>query len=79
MLSQYRTDSLSARESATYQKIDTLVKKADVEKKVSLITNLMKGNIRYKMLDFDVLKFFELNKYNTSLKTLSRNLSKIKE
>ncbi len=41
---------------ATYQKIDTLVKKADVEKRVSLITNLLKGNIRYKMLDFDVFK-----------------------
>ena len=40
LLSQYRTDSLSARESATYQKIDTLVKKADVEKRVSFITNL---------------------------------------
>lgn len=65
LLSQYRTDSLSARESATYQKIDTLVKKADVEKRVSLITNLLKGNIRYKMLDFDVLKFFELNKYES--------------
>lgn len=65
LLSQYRTDSLSARESATYQKIDTLVKKADVEKRVSLITNLLKGNIRYKILDFDVLKFFELNKYES--------------
>ena len=33
-------------------------------KKVSLITNLLKGNIRYKMLDFDVLKS-ELNKYES--------------
>ena len=52
MLSQYRTESLSPRESATYQKIDNLVKKADFEKRVSFITNLLKGNIRYKNAGF---------------------------
>lgn len=63
LLSKYRTDSLTTRESATYSKIDTLVKKANFDKKVSLFTNLMKGNLRYKIFDFDVTKIFEYNKY----------------
>ena len=46
LLSQYRTDSLSARESATYQKIDTLVKKADFEKRVSAVIENLKGITR---------------------------------
>ncbi|AZI69598.1 DUF5686 family protein [Cloacibacterium normanense] len=63
LLSQYRTDSLTTRESATYNKIDTLVKKANIEKKVSLFTNLMKGNFRYKMLDFDLTKLIKFDQY----------------
>jgi len=63
LLSKYRTDSLTTRESATYNKIDTLVKKANIEKKVSLFTNLMKGNFRYKMLDFDLTKLIKFDQY----------------
>ncbi|MEN4759835.1 hypothetical protein ABEG63_05800 [Chryseobacterium sp. C39-AII1] len=63
LLQQYRTDSLTARESATYTKIDSFVEKHDFEKKLSFLTQLMRGNIRYKMIDFDITKVFSYNKY----------------
>lgn len=63
LLNQYRTDSLTARESATYTKIDSFVEKHDFEKKLNTLTNLMRGNLRYKMIDFDLTKFISYNKY----------------
>ncbi len=63
LLSQYRTDTLTARELATYNKIDTLVKKADFAKKVSLITNLLKGNLRYKIINFDINRLYDYNRF----------------
>ncbi|AQX06556.1 hypothetical protein ATB99_14000 [Elizabethkingia meningoseptica] len=63
LLQEYRTDSLTGREKNTYVKIDSLVKKYDFDKKVSLFTNLMKGKLRYKMLDFDLTKIFSYDKY----------------
>ena len=63
LLSQYRTDTLTTRESATYNKIDTLVKKANFDKKVNLFTNLLRGNWRYKMLDFDLTKILKYDLY----------------
>lgn len=63
LLNQYRTDSLSTRESATYTKIDSFVQKHDFEKKLNTLTNLMRGNLRYKMIDFDLTKFVRYNKY----------------
>ena len=61
-LQKYRTDSLTTREKGTYVKIDSLVKKYNFDKKVSLFTNLMKGNFRYKMVDFDLTKIFNYDK-----------------
>ncbi|KFF07618.1 DUF5686 family protein [Chryseobacterium luteum] len=63
LLQQYRTDSLTTRESATYTKIDSFVQKHDFEKKLSFLTQLMRGNLRYKMIDFDLTKFFSYDKY----------------
>lgn len=63
LLEKYRTDSLTTRESATYTKIDSFVQKHDFEKKLSTLTQLMRGNLRYKMLDFDLTKFFSYDKY----------------
>ncbi|WP_083206678.1 DUF5686 family protein [Chryseobacterium sp. CBo1] len=63
LLDQYRTDSLTARESATYTKIDSFVQKHDFEKKLSFLTQLMRGNLRYKMIDFDITKLFSYDKY----------------
>ncbi|MCD9855998.1 hypothetical protein LUD75_14825 [Epilithonimonas sp. JDS] len=62
-LQQYRTDSLTARESATYIKIDSFVEKHDFEKKLGFLTQLLRGNLRYKMIDFDVTKFISYDKY----------------
>lgn len=58
LLDKYRTDSLTARESATYTKIDSFVQKNDFEKKLNTLTQLMRGNIRYKIIDFDITKLF---------------------
>lgn len=63
LLDQYRTDSLTARESLTYTKIDSFVQKHDFEKKLNTLTQLMRGNIRYKMIDFDITKLFSYDKY----------------
>ncbi|MCA6065557.1 DUF5686 family protein [Chryseobacterium sp. RG1] len=63
LLEKYRTDSLTARESATYTKIDSFVQKNDFEKKLNTLTQLMRGNIRYKMIDFDITKLFSYDKY----------------
>lgn len=62
-LQKYRTDSLTNREKGTYIKIDSLVKKYNFDKKVSFLTNLIKGNLRYKMIDFDLTKIFNYDKY----------------
>lgn len=63
LLAQYRTDTLTARESLTYTKIDSFVQKHDFEKKLNTLTQLMRGNIRYKMIDFDITKLFSYDKY----------------
>ncbi|WP_312079473.1 DUF5686 family protein [Chryseobacterium sp.] len=63
MMEQYRTDSLTARESATYTNIDKFVEKNDFEKKLSFLTQLLRGNLRYKIIDFDLTKFFSYDKY----------------
>lgn len=63
LLEKYRTDSLTTRERATYTKIDSFVQKNDFEKKLNTLTQLMRGNIRYKMIDFDITKLFSYDKY----------------
>jgi hypothetical protein len=63
LLNKYRTDSLTTRESTTYTQIDSFVQKHDFEKKLSFLTQLMRGNLRYKMIDFDITKLFSYDKY----------------
>lgn len=63
LMQKYRTDSLTARESSTYTKIDSFVEKHDFEKKLSFLTQLMRGNLRYKMIDFDLTKFISYDQY----------------
>ncbi|WP_294304295.1 DUF5686 family protein [uncultured Chryseobacterium sp.] len=63
LLDQYRTDSLTARESATYTKIDSFVQKHDFEKKLNTLTQLMRGNLRYKIIDFDITKLFSYDQH----------------
>ncbi|WP_312345695.1 DUF5686 family protein [Chryseobacterium binzhouense] len=63
LLQQYRTDSLTARESATYTNIDNFVEKHEFEKKLGFLTQLVRGNLRYKMIDFDLTKLISYDKY----------------
>lgn len=63
LLQQYRTDSLTTRESNTYTKIDSFVQKHDFEKKLNTLTQLLRGNLRYKMVDFDLTKIISYDKY----------------
>lgn len=63
LLQQYRTDSLTTRESNTYTKIDSFVQKHDFEKKLNTLTQLLRGNLRYKMIDFDLTKIISYDKY----------------
>lgn len=63
LLNNYRKDTLTKRESETYTKIDSLGKKYKIEKKVGLLTSLMKGNLRTGMVDFDITKFINYNRY----------------
>ena len=60
LLDKYRTDSLSAREKNTYVKIDSLGKKYGLDRKVSIISTLLRGKIRFGMVDIDPMQ----NKYN---------------
>ncbi|MDQ1162904.1 hypothetical protein QE422_003272 [Chryseobacterium sp. SORGH_AS 447] len=63
LLNQYRTDSLTAREQATYTKIDSFVQKYDFEKKLNTLTQLVRGNLRYKIIDFDITRLFNYDEY----------------
>ena len=63
LLNQYRTDSLTIRENITYNNIDKFVEKHDFEKKLGFYTQLLRGNLRYKMIDFDITKVFNYDKY----------------
>ncbi|SKB60294.1 hypothetical protein SAMN05660477_00158 [Soonwooa buanensis] len=53
LLDKYRTDSLTMREKLTYVKVDSLGQKYNVDKKASLVSNLMRGRIRLGMVDVD--------------------------
>lgn len=63
LLEKYRTDTLTTRESSTYATLDRFVEKHDFEKKLSFLTQLMRGNLRYKVVDFDLTKFFSYDQY----------------
>ncbi|MCG2793161.1 MAG: hypothetical protein L6262_06425 [Weeksellaceae bacterium] len=60
LLKKYRTDSLSAREKLTYVKIDSLGKKYKLDRKVQVITALLRAKITVGMVDINPLQ----TKYN---------------
>lgn len=62
-LDQFRTDSLSARELLTYQKIDSVGRKYKLDQKVGALTGLVKGKIRLGIVDFDASKIIAYNQY----------------
>lgn len=63
LLDQYRTDSLSAREKMTYEKIDSVGRKYKLDQKISALTGLVKGKIRVGIVDFDASKIIAYNQY----------------
>ena len=63
VLSKYRTDSLTEREKETYPNMGDFVKNYNIDRKVELSINLMRGNLRYKMIDLSLLKFLDFDKY----------------
>ncbi|WP_379964713.1 hypothetical protein [Epilithonimonas sp. UC225_85] len=60
LLKQYRTDSLSAREKLTYVKIDSLGKKYTLDRKVQVLTALLRAKFTVGMVDINPLQ----TKYN---------------
>jgi hypothetical protein len=54
LLNQYRTDSLNARELATYEKIDSVGKKYKFDQKIGLLSGITKGKLRLGMFNFDL-------------------------
>ena len=62
-LDAFRTDSLSAREKMTYEKIDSVGKKYKLDQKLNAFTGLIKGKLRVGQVDFDVAQLLKYNKF----------------
>ncbi|WP_343607802.1 DUF5686 family protein [Chryseobacterium oranimense] len=62
-IDQYRTETLTSREAATYTTIDSLSTKYKLNQKAKALTGLLKGKIRVGMVDFDLAKIIGYNKY----------------
>ena len=63
LLEKYRTVPLSEREKNTYIKVDSLGNSKKFDNKVSFVTNLMRGKLRFGMIDYEPLKSFQWNDY----------------
>ncbi|MGV4413508.1 DUF5686 family protein [Chryseobacterium sp. T1] len=53
LMDNFRTDSLTAREKMTYEKIDSVGKKYGLDQKVNVFSNLLRGRIRVGLVDLD--------------------------
>lgn len=62
-LDAFRTDSLSAREKLSYEKIDSVGKKYKLDQKISGFTGLLRGNFRAGQVDFDLSQVIKYNLY----------------
>jgi hypothetical protein len=60
---KHRHDSLSAKELRTYQMIDSVGKKQKFDQKLKVAEILLANKIRWKILDFDLDKFFNYNDF----------------
>jgi hypothetical protein len=59
----YRTDSLSQRGKRTYKVIDSIVAEENVEEKINLARNILKGYYPTKYVNLDLGKIINLNNY----------------
>lgn len=62
-LEKYRTEELTDRESETYVVIDSLGDKYKVQKKAAVFSALLRGNLRYGIVNFDLANFLGYNQY----------------
>lgn len=62
-LNAFRTDSLSAREKLSYEKIDSVGKKYKLDQKISGFTGLIRGKFRAGQVDFDLSQVLKYNLY----------------
>lgn len=60
-LEKYRTAPLTEREAKTYQGIDSLVQKYDIERKVKALTSLLRGQIRVGKVNILPNRIFSYN------------------
>lgn len=63
LLDQYRTTPLTSREQMTYEKVDSLGSKYKLDQKAKIATGLLKGKLRFGMVDIDAGKIFAYNAY----------------
>ncbi|MGC4129871.1 MAG: DUF5686 family protein [Bergeyella sp.] len=63
LLEKYRTEPLSEREQNTYQKVDSLGSKYKLDQKARIATGLLKGKIRFGMVDIDAGRILGFNQY----------------
>lgn len=62
-LDSFRTDSLSARERISYEKIDSVGKKYKLNQKINGFTGLIRGKFRAGQVDFDLSQVIKYNLY----------------
>lgn len=60
---QFRIDTLSLRNRATYQFIDSVGKAENFDQKAKTFETLLTGKIPFKFIDFEIDKFFRINAY----------------
>jgi hypothetical protein len=60
---QFRVDTLSVRDRATYGFMDSVGKAENLDKKAKAFETLLTGKIPFNIVDFEIDKFFRINAY----------------
>lgn len=60
---EYRVDSLTTKDKKTYEVIDSIGKKANLDKMAKSFQTLLSGRIPYKFIDFDIRRILGFNDY----------------
>ena len=59
----YRTDSITKRGLTTYKYLDSIAKSENIENKIAIGRNLLKGNFHTKYINLNLGKIINLNNY----------------
>lgn len=62
-LDEFRRDPLSEREMNTYVKIDSIGQEFKIDRRVAIVTNLLRGYLRLGKVDLDIIRLFSFNNY----------------